>query len=454
MKTRFDKKGYSLVEILVVVVILGLINGFAMVLTGDVLNTNQNISNKSDYLINLSLIQNLTLKPDKCSCQFAGKTFDSSNSEEKLFINELRDGCSPDSNLLATSAPANVAESALKVREIYIDSFSYTGKPNEYNAKLNITDFKSSGRPIPLIIRFNTVPGSSTIKTINGCGSPPLTAPERISATNSDRSCEVTWDVSVGARPIRYYVKYSTESGHVDNGTLACGPYTTTNSCSITGLTNGTTYYIVVQAKNEYETSEYTYETSCKPGTFPEPPVDMTTERGDRQCTITWSAPPDETLPITYKIYKSSAPGSDTSGVQVCSTSSTTCTVTGLTNGQTYFFSGTSTNSLGTGVFSSPEVVCEPNSPPNPPDLDRVEAYDRYCSLHWFPSTRGLEPIKYTVYDEDSGAPVPGCQNLSRSIQMCSISGLINGRRYSYSIKATNGIGSAVSNSRSCTPTN
>ena len=59
-----------------------------------------------------------------------------------------------------------------------------------------------------------------------------------------------------------------------------------------TGLINGTTYYYVVTAANQYGESAESKEVSATPSlaTPPLPPVSVATHAGNRTVNIAWSA--------------------------------------------------------------------------------------------------------------------------------------------------------------------
>jgi hypothetical protein len=93
-------------------------------------------------------------------------------------------------------------------------------------------------------------------------GSAPA-APTLTATSASDRRVELAWTAPTGAN--RYELKFATTSG---------GPYTslgvlTTNSYTHKGLTNGTTYYYVVDASNFYGTSAESAQVTATPFPYP-----------------------------------------------------------------------------------------------------------------------------------------------------------------------------------------
>ena len=82
----------------------------------------------------------------------------------------------------------------------------------------------------------------------------------------------------------------------------------------------------------------------------PQPPANFTATPGNAQATISWTAPTNTGgSPITGYTATASVGG------QSCTTTTaTSCTISGLTNGTTYFVSATATNAVG---ISDPSVV-------------------------------------------------------------------------------------------------
>ena len=93
----------------------------------------------------------------------------------------------------------------------------------------------------------------------------------------------------------------------------------------------------------------------------PQPPANVTATPGNAQATISWTAPTNTGgSPITGYTATASVGG------QSCTTTTaTSCTISGLTNGTTYYVSVTATNAVG---ISDPSVVAvTPSSDPVAP---------------------------------------------------------------------------------------
>jgi titin len=94
--------------------------------------------------------------------------------------------------------------------------------------------------------------------------------------------------------------------------------------------------------------------------TKPDAPTGVSaTSGGNASTTVSWTAPSDGGSAITGYTATSNAG-------QTCSSSTTTCSITGLTNGTPYTFTVTATNAIGTSDPSAPSSAATPAAPSAP----------------------------------------------------------------------------------------
>ena len=142
------------------------------------------------------------------------------------------------------------------------------------------------------------------------------------------------------------------------------------SSCTITGLTSGVNY--VISAVATSASGKGASSTSVTPQGPPDSPAVITAAVASKAVTLSWSAVSNST-PLTYVVTSSN-------GSTVCTTSATTCTVTGLTNGIDYTFT-VSSQALGVlSVTSSQPIVVRPGFTL----LKTVVAKKSKTPLSWF----------------------------------------------------------------------
>jgi regulation of enolase protein 1 (concanavalin A-like superfamily)/fibronectin type 3 domain-containing protein len=169
-------------------------------------------------------------------------------------------------------------------------------------------------------------------------------APSGLNATAGDTQTSLAWSGVSSATS--YNVKYALTSG---------GPYTTISTgitgtnCTVTGLTNGTTYYYVVSAVNLGESPNST-EVSVRPlPPLPTAPAELTAMPDNAEVDLTWSAASAAT---GYNVKRAVTSGGPYATIATGVTD-TYFTDIGLTNGTTYYYVVSGTNIAGEGANSS-----------------------------------------------------------------------------------------------------
>ena len=179
-----------------------------------------------------------------------------------------------------------------------------------------------------------------------------------------------TWDVPSddGGAPIEGYEYQYREEG---TSTWSSVTSVTYRAGLITGLTNGTTYEIQVWAVNSVGSgtiSDILLATPQFPVGSPGSPQNLVATAGDGQVTLSWDAPSlNGGGAITDYEYRRDTYDDDT-WTYWSSTgngSSTSMTLTGLTNGTVYAFKVRAVNSSGSGPESS-KVTVTPQAPTVP----------------------------------------------------------------------------------------
>ena len=170
-------------------------------------------------------------------------------------------------------------------------------------------------------------------------------APRGLTATAGDAQVSLSWQApgSDGGAAITGYRVYQ-GTGKKPVASVAG------TSATVKGLTDGTTYSFTVTAVNkagEGPASDAASATPTAAITKPGPPNGLTASPGNGQVTLSWTAPGSSggAAISGYEIYRGITPGGE-SGTPVNGSlvAGISYTVTGLTNGTTYYFTVVAVN--------------------------------------------------------------------------------------------------------------
>lgn len=271
-------------------------------------------------------------------------------------------------------------------------------------------------------------------------------APQSVTVTGSDQALLVSWTApsSTGGAAIASYraQAWTDESG----GSVVDFCTTATTSCTITPLTNGTTYYVAVYATNSVGDGTSSARLARTPGSLPGAPRSVTTSRGDGNVTVTWLAPSSEgSSSITsYTARARTARSSSADVVASCSTSALSCTISGITNSTVYYISVTATNSVGEGGPSS-FVTASAVGAPDAPTKVTVTAGNGFATVSWLApaSTGGSSIQQYVVRayrTATGGDAIATCEPDPVSTRKCTVGPLPNGDTYYIDVIARNAL--------------
>jgi hypothetical protein len=208
---------------------------------------------------------------------------------------------------------------------------------------------------------------------------------------------------------------------------------------AVSNLTNGTAYTFTVTATNKIGTSPpSSASNSVTPATVPDAPAIVAVKADKAAAKVSFKAPASNGgIHITSYTVTSSAG-------QTASGPASPITVKGLANGTAYTFTVTATNKIGTGPPSSPSNSVTPATVPDAPTTVAAKADKAEAKVSFkAPASNGGSHI--TSYTVTSSAG----QTASGPASPIAVKGLTNGTAYTFTVTATNKIGTGPPSSAS-----
>ncbi len=184
-----------------------------------------------------------------------------------------------------------------------------------------------------------------------------------------------------------------------------------------------------------------------RPG-IPGQPTSVSAVPGIGSASVSWAAPASDGGAPIARYTATASPGGAT-----CTWSSGpyTCTITGLTNGQTYTFTVTATNASGTGAPSSPSPSVVVRGVPAQPQNVTGLPGDGSVTVSWSaPSSDGGSPLTGYAASATPGGATCMAPSFMTS---CTVIGLANGTGYTFTVSAANAVGAGKPSSPSATIT-
>ncbi len=192
----------------------------------------------------------------------------------------------------------------------------------------------------------------------------------------------------------------------------------------------------------------------------PAAPTEVKATASAGTATVTWTAPSPGTSPITsYTVTPYVGSTAQTPTTVSGSPPATSATVTGLTNGTAYTFTVSATNAVGTGPASTASNAVTPSAPTAPaaPSALTATPANASATVTWSaPANNGSPITSYTVTPyAGSTALTPTTITGSPPATSATVTGLTNGTTYTFTVSATNAVGTGPASTASpaVTPT-
>lgn len=330
-----------------------------------------------------------------------------------------------------------------------------------YSSHAMIWDSVNGTRPLGVVSEGNRLPGTlvdaditfSEARGINASSqivadgyllnpSPLPTRPAYLSARAWDARVDLSWSASPSATS--YTVKRST-SGTADGPFAAVATGVTSTTWTDTAVTNGTAYYYVVSASNEWGESLNSSVAWARPVPVPAAPTGLTATAGDQRVSLTWNASAGAD---SYQVYRSTTPGGPYEYIDYSYAAG--YEDYWVMNGTTYYYVVTAVNASGESGYSN-QASATPMPPPPPPAPTGLTASagDTQVSLSWNASQGATS---YNLKRATSGGG-PYTLVSGTSGTSYTDTGLTNGTTYYYVVSAANSGGESPNSTQvSATP--
>ena len=313
-----------------------------------------------------------------------------------------------------------------------------TGIPT-YTTTSSPGGFTASGASSPLVVTglSNGTPYTFTVTATNNFGSTtsapssavtPAIAPSTPGAptpTRGDTQVSLTWTApsNGGSAITDYLVQYSSNSG--SSWTTFADGTSATTSATVTGLANGTSYVFRIAAVNVAGTSSYSSaSTAVTPAGVPVAPAAPTATAGNASVSLSWTAPSANGSAITdYKIYYATSEGGTYTLFSDAVSTTTSVTVTSLTNGTAYYFKVAAVNAVGDSALSAASTSSTPAAPPFFPYFPFFPSFDPCAAVNCATYNASPPPDGpvWTVYYGINDQPrEPHCTNIGFTVDCCT----------------------------------
>ena len=181
------------------------------------------------------------------------------------------------------------------------------------------------------------------------------------------------------------------------------------------------------------------------------PTIGTATANANGSVTLSWTDPPANGSPITGYTVSPYPTCSACTGISVSGGSATSTTITGLTSGTSYTFTVSAINALGTGDPSTrSNSVTIPTVPTPPTNAAAAVQPNGTVTVSWTDPTNSGSPVTgYTVIPSPACPACTGTSVSSGTATSSTIGGLSSGTAYTFTVTATNAIGTSSPSSAS-----
>ena len=322
---------------------------------------------------------------------------------------------------------------------------------DQYTTDHEVTGL-TNGTEYTVEVRAVNAAGDGQSSSVTAMPGPPL-APANLTSSVGGSWVMLTWDDPMNPSITGYEVRHG--DGHEweqDWMEIVLSDANTTEH-TVGDLELEREYVFQVRAVNAAGAGEAS-EVTGKPQVPPSAPSGLTAISGDGFVTLSWDDPAYPGL-IGYQVryVEGTMPLPETwEDIEGSHASTTSHTVGNLTNGRSYRFEVRGVNEAGPG--ESAGVTGRPGGPQAPAGLS-ASAGEAAVTLSWEDPDDGTITVYEVRYDERaSGLPGvwEGISHSDSSTTRHEVTGLTNGTRYTFEVRAVNAVGPGASSGLTAAP--
>lgn len=344
-----------------------------------------------------------------------------------------------------TKQTINIYENGVKTYVLDLgaqyNSVNITGLPEGKTYTFALTSTNAIGTsPESAQSKPVTIPSSATAPA----------APSAVNATANIGGASLTWTKGAdnGSALTKQTINVYEGTVKVKSVDVAAAD----TSATLSGLGEGKTYTFTVSSTNAIGTSPesaqsnaVTTKTTVK---APSAPTNVKAYAGTGSAVVTWTKGTDGGSALTAQeitVY---------SGVNIVKkmtvpASTTAASVAGLYNGTYYRFTVKAINNVGTSPESLSSGLVNPTAKaPGAATSVRAVAGDNAASIYWNKGVENGAPITSQIISVYSGTTKVATATVSGSYSSVKLTGLTQGRAYSFTIKEVNKMGTGVESAK------
>jgi hypothetical protein len=332
-----------------------------------------------------------------------------------------------------------------------LTSYTVTSSPGDFTCTVNapttscIVSGLSNGTAYTFTVKATNANGDSLASTASSSITPAKApdAPTNVLVVAGTEKITVSWTAPASnGSPITSYTVQAYDSSGTAVAGATCVATAPAVTCDVSAnLVAGNQYTFKVTATSTAGTSLASDASAgIAVNAAPSPPINVTAIAGNVSATVSWDAPINTNgSAITGYTVTAYTLGNVASGTCITDSATTTCSISGLTNGVEYIFRAVATNNLGTSAESVASAPATPSTVPNPPTSLTVAVGNTEATISFTaPVNDGGSPVTIYTVTGSNGRSATGT---SSPIEMV---GLTNGTAYTFTVKATNKNGDSV----------